>query len=333
MRGRAREQLLGYLTGALDDAETERLAAQLRNDASLCDEMRALRRQLDLLDAAKPQYTPPMGLARRTCEFVFAQARRLARRPRRRVMSDCVTPPGWIERYRLVDVVVSACILVLAGLVVMPAIQTSRFHARLITCEDNLRELGVALTHYSQRHNGSLPQIPVSDTLAGTDINAPPKLTESGWLNHRQRLLCPDSQPTLRRAFRGPSLTELDAAPSRQSPGLRQVMGGSDGYPLGYPVEPATQQPYRLQRGYFAIPADAASGAIASPQTSNHAGRGQNVLFEDGHVECLTTTQPDSVSNDVSLSDKGQVAGSTPSNSPLILPDIAAPLGYVELRP
>ena len=61
-------------------------------------------------------------------------------------------------------------------------------------------------------------------------------------------------------------------------------MGGSYGYCIGY-VDQGVYQPTRnLGRPGFAIMADAPCEDRPGRQSDNHGGRGQNVLFEDGHV-------------------------------------------------
>jgi hypothetical protein len=60
-----------------------------------------------------------------------------------------------------------------------------------------------------------------------------------------------------------------------------------------------------LHRTSFAIMADAPSSQ--NPSLSlNHGGSGQNVLFEDGHVQYLTTCTAHGCQDNIFLNDEGQ---------------------------
>ena len=66
--------------------------------------------------------------------------------------------------------------------------------------------------------------------------------------------------------------------------------------------------------------ADAPSLYLASYQTSNHGARGQNVLFEDGHVRHMRTCRDCPYSDDVFHNDQGKLAPGTHANDSVIAP-------------
>ena len=68
----ARDQLLGYLLGALDDAEQELVAERLENVGELRRDLAVLSRALAPLDAVRRDYSPPPDLAARTCRLVVS---------------------------------------------------------------------------------------------------------------------------------------------------------------------------------------------------------------------------------------------------------------------
>ena len=68
----AREQLLGYLLNALDDDTQADIEKLLDNDAGLRRDLATLNRALAPLDVTRCEFSPPNGLAARTCEFVAA---------------------------------------------------------------------------------------------------------------------------------------------------------------------------------------------------------------------------------------------------------------------
>jgi hypothetical protein len=328
-----REQLLGYLLGALDDSEVESLEGLLQADPELRRELACLRRQLQALEAAVEDHGPPPGLARRTCDFVFAHARPAPAAPerrlpgRRRSMAPETTPSGRPGRLSWLDSVVSVTILLVAGMVVLPAIFSSRFQARLVQCQDNLRVLGVSLTDYSRRHAGYFPQVPATGKLAAAGVYAP-TLVSAGLLPEARIVICPDSPLAIQTDMAVPTLEQLQAAVEREAARLRRHMGGSYGYCIGH-VENRVLVPTRnLGRERFAIMADAPSD-LPEHQSLNHGGRGQNVLFEDGHVMFLTTSQPCDSDDDIYSNDHHLVAPGDHCNDSVIAPSDVAPVIYV----
>jgi anti-sigma-K factor RskA len=69
-----REQLLGYLLGALEESERAWLEEQLANDPELRKELALVRIELESLRPRRQQFDVPFGLATRTCECVFSHA-------------------------------------------------------------------------------------------------------------------------------------------------------------------------------------------------------------------------------------------------------------------
>ena len=168
MVDRVGEQVLDYLLGALDDSEMEAVQARLESDP---DYQRALHRaQHDLawLRGMRQEISPPPRLAERTCQFLFDPARRLhAAVLWRRSMTPSPATPHCDRRVSWVDAGVAAVIFVTAGLLVLPAVNAMRFQARVAACQDNLRQVGQALTEYSHKNHEVFPVVPAAGNLAG----------------------------------------------------------------------------------------------------------------------------------------------------------------------
>ena len=64
------EQLLGHLLGALDDSQHESIHARLERDPELRRQLSVVGSMLEPLEFARCNFTPPAGLAERTCRFV-----------------------------------------------------------------------------------------------------------------------------------------------------------------------------------------------------------------------------------------------------------------------
>ncbi|MEX2559995.1 MAG: hypothetical protein WD403_08770, partial [Pirellulales bacterium] len=120
-----REQLLGYLLGALEPTEREVLEDHLGQDDQLRGELALMRTGLEPLAEAvgrhdlpaPPSYLPsPPGLAARTCNFVAARS---------------LVPSGGLAAaggWRLQDWLVAAGIGLAAAMLLFPGISNSRFN-------------------------------------------------------------------------------------------------------------------------------------------------------------------------------------------------------------
>jgi hypothetical protein len=182
---------------------------------------------------------------------------------------------------------------------VFPALANSRYRSQVTACQNNLRNIGWALCDFSERQGGYFPQVPVSGNRAAAGICGP-ILVEMGFLADQRSLLCPGSQMAREtRDWRVPTLEEIDRAQGTELSLLQRVMGGSYGYPLGYLPDGRHCPPRNEGRVYFALMADAPSLHLEERRSSNHCGRGQNVLFEDGHVafviECRAAPRTDAL--------------------------------------
>jgi hypothetical protein len=333
--------LLGYLLGALEDDERAALEEQLRSSAKLRQRLENLRQRIGLLQGATGDFPPPPGLARRTCHFIaaFAEAhsdqpaaarsgesaaaRRLRAAP---LLTPAEVPAGGSWRWG--DVSMMAGVLVTAVLLIVPAIEGSRFRARVTACQDNLQQLGTALVRYSQNHGNYFPQVPQQGNLAAAGIYAPALLND-GLLDSSRQVVCPGSSLATDQPFQVPSFSELQAASGQELGKLRSKMGGSYGYSLGYIDDGRYVSTRNLSRPTFALMADTPSDTLPGFQSRNHGGQGQNVLFEDGHVRFLTSSRPIEDGDDVFVNDTGLVAAGQQRNDSVVAGSSAAPLVFI----
>jgi hypothetical protein len=225
-------------------------------------------------------------------------------------------------------VTVGASVCILAFLLILPAVQSSRFLGQLEACQDNLRQVGYALENYSQRHAGYFPSIPAHGRRAAAGIYAP-TLLRSGLLTETRAVLCPAAIRADQAEFAIPSLDELESASEERVSLLQCSMGGSYGYSLGYVHNGQYRDTQNLHRSTFALAADAPTGGLQH-QSRNHAGRGQNVLFEDGRVQFLRTSQLIEGGDDIFVNDRREVAAGLHVHDAVIGPSEARPLALVD---
>jgi hypothetical protein len=293
--------------------------------------MALIRRSMDMWDDGDA-CEPPAGLAERTCELVERERETGRDKPQPSTRSggqsarEPLSLPA--RAWRAVDIAAAlACCIALAALV-FPLINASRASARVTACANNLRELGVALTAYSEHHNGMFPEIPEHGNLSAAGVYAP-KLVDAGYLHDPRVLICPGSPLADRAGFRIPTLDELRGAAGDHLSELRRNMGGSYGYALGY-REKAVYKPTRnLRREMFAIVADMPAEDLtvgAEHQTSpNHGWSGHNVLLEGGRVVYLRTCHLDGSLDNIFFNDDHQVAAGCNVNDAVIARSDAKP--------
>jgi hypothetical protein len=269
-----REDLVGYLLGALEPAEQKAIEAQLEQDAELRRDLEALREKLVPLAEDEEDAEPPPCLASRTCNYVKDRIGPLA--------GQFAATGDW----RAQDVAVAGGICLILSMLVFPAVLNSRGSAQLRACQNNLLNLGHALAQYSQIHDNFFPVVPTDGNLAVAGMYAPTLLDSS--LINAEDLVCPASDLAVTGNFRVPKLAEVRAAAGAQLRQLQATMGGSYGYSLGYVDQGQYHGLRNRARATFAIMADAPLQHLAAG-SANHGCGGQNVLFEDGHVRFLTS--------------------------------------------
>jgi hypothetical protein len=132
-------------------------------------------------------------------------------------------------------------------------------------------------------------------------------LRQQGMLPQTHILICPASSLADRPdVLVVPTPGELVALPAEQLARLRKIMGGSYGYSLGFYVNGLYQSPQDLRRATQALMADAPSPTEPLRHSLNHEGRGQNVLFEDLHVQFLPSCKAKGCSDHIFVNDEGR---------------------------
>ena len=319
-----RENLLGYLLGALDEPEQERIEEKLQKDPQLRSELERLDVMLAPLRAEKRFYSPPDGLAEQTCEYVAAEVEQQKETLARPTAATAAHGGSQdLRRWTLADLVVGGGVVAAAALLFFPAIANSRFHSQVAGCQNNLRLLHVALTQYAGANHGFFPGVPTDGNLAFSGIYAP-ILFHGGYVNQPAVFLCATSPRS--PEFDGhhlPSLTDLKMRRGKALAVLQKRAGGNYGYNLGYVTNGVYHGIRHRGRANYAVMADAPSLYLVRLQSANHGGYGQNVLFEDGHVQYLVSCQSDC--DDIFLSDRNYVEAGRHIDDAVIAPSAAPP--------
>lgn len=350
------ENLLGYLLDALEDDERRMIDQRLAEDAALRQELENVRAMLEPLHSTPREYAPPAGLASRTLQFVethsvpmSAASPGVAARPSsdtrpvphrqrehhfRSIHGDS-RPTGESGSWRLIDLTAMIGVAALLMAMVVPAVHNSRFHSRIATCQDNLRQVGQKLVEYSDLNDGHFPEIPTEGNLAVAGVYGP-TLNDSRMLPEPSILLCPDSAQAGMQGFTVPSRQEVLAMrPGAQLQQAQHNMGGSYAYTMGHLDNGRYQSPRNESRSTSPVLSDAPARGDRGLQASHHGGIGQNVLFEDGHVRFVSTPnlpRGRQSADHLFLNDSGVIAAGNSRNDAVLGASHRTPLRLVGNR-
>jgi hypothetical protein len=335
------ENFVGYLLNALD-ADTHRdvesyLAAhpEARQRADL------LRRALEPL-AADAAEEPSPGLWLRTLAHV---ARHEAHRPDRptlrladhlgdlppapRPAAAQVVGPSR-SRWRRADVLVAAVLLfavVGLGASLLPGLW---YRQQVLACQNNLRQFHQALMEYSQRHGGAFPKVENAPprNVAGIFV---PILEESGTLPDDVTVACPADGHEKPPAVTLAELEELHKDRPSQFDALARRLAGCYAYSLGY-GDPGAHAGLRADDDdNLPILSDAPAfqgTGVAAGNSPNHGGRGQNVLYIDGHARFSTTRGAGVGGDDIFVNQQGRVGAGFNRYDSVLGASAATPFPY-----
>jgi len=308
-----REQLLGYLLGALDADEQAAIERQLAVDPQLRRELESLRSQLLPLETGRMEYEPPGDLVARTC----AQLDSLPQPAEVGKIAPAATGrDSYAHRssFTMLEMLLTAGVCAAMAILFFPAVLESRDQSRRIFCQQSLRQLGEALTRYSLEHD-TIPAIPANGRMSFAGF-IPVELQEAGYLTDPTILICPGSDLAAEtEKFTIPSFEELQSAMCEATGhrfwNMKCRAAGSLGFNLGIFENGTYYAPVNEGRWFFVWASDAPSFHLPNRISANHSGRGMNLLFEDGHIEfvegcCVPHTRDDVLRSIYGLAEAGR---------------------------
>ena len=294
------ENLVGYLLNSLDPDTHRQVDAYLRANPAARQRLEQLRQALEPLAADTDAGEPTPGLCIRTLARIArhqvrrgsaangATARPVVNLPPAPRPSPSQAAGAARGRWRRADVLVAAAMLLAVLGLAVAALPRLWSESRVYACKDNLRLFHHALADYSDRHSHAFPMVEGQPprNVAGAFV---PILSDAGALPSNVSLTCPGKGSD---AAPGPDLGKLQYAYSLGylATGVLNGLRSDDGDPL--PI--------------MADGPDVRYGQVLSGNSLNHEGRGQNVLFTDGHVEFRTVRAVGG--DDIYLNQDGLVA-------------------------
>jgi len=202
--------------------------------------------------------------------------------------------------FTLIELLVVIAIITILMAILLPTLEHVRHQSYIAKCASKLRQIGMALSTYSNENHGDYPRTryaPGSPPTAGTGAASPDPFAASGpqpndvsaaiYLLRRTQnvpaelFICPYNDVTTFEPDTADPLTHSNFTDYRKNLGYS--------YANPYPSKAVEDGGYRLgrnMRATFAIAADLNPGTKAKGEgdSRNHEDEGQNVLWGDGHV-------------------------------------------------
>ena len=329
-----REDLLGYLLGALEPDEMQRISEALQVDPQLREELQKLSDALRPLDEAHDLYEPPKDLLDRTLSALppgpppaadeVVSEEISAQPPLGTSLASTATGKGAVPvslataenvGWSWLDATMTTAVTLILACVVLPGILRQRASARTEACQSQLREAGIGLVHYSARQgNGRFPHLEAVGPEAFAGVHAV-RMYEQGLLQRRQPLWCPSlDRPEELANIEIPTTEQLYRLSAVELELVQRAVGGHYAYSLGVHDRGLYKAPKFQGRSYFAILADAPTRTLRGWQMA-HDGRGCNILFEDGHVAFVADWDANVLGDHLFLNRNGDVeAGLDPDD-------------------
>lgn len=341
-----RERLVAYLLNDLDPAGRSALEAELAASPELQQELEKVRQCLGLCDddcdnatAISPDEVPPPQLASRTCCFVdhaIQKSKAICQHgASAKSLSESHDPLVRRQKWSALDIGAGIGVLVALGALVIPSLQSARSDARLVTCANNLHSIGAAVMGVATQHNETLPVIGPGEN-AGVWVLW---LVEKGVSRDElvDLLICPDSQ-LAERVSRGcikipsPTREEHRTAQGAARDFMRKYMAGDYAFSMGYRDKSGrVRQVHLAASRHIPMFADAPSVSIAGYQSANHGGCGQNILYQDMHVEHSRQCKCKKNRDHLYLNDDGRADAGCHEDDAVLGPSDATPV--IELFP
>ena len=299
------ETLLGYLLFALPEAEQWRIESLAFEDESLRMRIADLRDLLEPMREAPQQFEPRSDLTESTMAFIQrATEEEKASSQKAACMSQPLFENNRATRLAWIDSLVAFAAGITVLTVLLPSVWYSRESSRRNTCSANLRELGHALSLFSNGNaDRQLPKIEANGPLCFAGIYAV-RLQGKGLLESSKWIWCP-AVGSMDVGQEVPTLQAFMAASPVIQERWKFTAGGNLFYNLGNIVESYYETPSLNGSGRSHFPVLGDSILPTDSEGENgpihgfvaaHGSNVANVLYDDGSVRSVLFSQMNAAS-------------------------------------
>ncbi len=310
--------MIDFALGQLEGDDASQASLEVQSDPALAERIDRLGLGIRrMLDDDPNDTNPPKGLAERTIAFVETSIRERAS-----IIEFVPRRP----RVRREDFAVAATIFLASLLALAPAILRGRERWGRAACTNNLHKVGMRLNQYAAM-NQSYPFVSTDDDLPHVGAFVC-KLSEAGLPLEPMDLACPCSGSDCGKAASLPHRSAIcDAMKRSHDEGSKMLKNdfafhvgyrrGLNGDPGPVPAHPQHATPILADQ-----PTYSPDGDILPGNSPNHAGRGQNVLFADGHVAWHDNRWVSPDDNDLYLNNENRPAYGTGPADSVLMPSV-----------
>lgn len=301
------EHLLGYLLNALDPETHRQVDGYVKSNPEARQRLELLRQAAKPLAVDRDECEPSRDLVIGTLARVAEHCCRTL--PHAPMAAATRTVAAQRPFWRRADVLVAAALLITVLGFTIPWFLKVRQQALITECQANLKKFYDALKVYSEKHGDRFPNIATAAkpprNVAGLVV---PILSDAQTLPDDVSVRCPANGSAMRVTWTVQDLEQMDPA---QFDLLKAKLVSCYAYSLGYRTEDAVVLSLDYdpgQKGSVPIMADGPPRDAWAGNSSNHGGKGQNVLYVDGSVKFCTTRTAGLEGDDIYVNFKGKIA-------------------------
>ena len=303
------EDLLGYLLGALEPDEMQRVSDWLKDNPEGQRQLEQIERSLrPLEDGFEAIEAPSEDLIARTIDAIPETLPPADKPSVRLTQADLAGETGrGASRWTIMDSIGGLLSVATLLALLLPTIAAGRFEARKAACQDHFREFGTALIQYVLRDGQKrLPQVAESGPEAFAGMYAI-RLADAGLMEDATLRWCPAADPprleipsnsasisenTLVSLTSVPTVDSLQELSIDRLKEVQRLAGGDYAYSLGVVSESGYSSPRYEARTTFAVMSDAPLNGTRGLESGAdvvfaHGRSGLNVLYEDGAVRFI----------------------------------------------
>ncbi len=297
------ENLLGYVLKSLDETEEREVRAFVDANSEAQQRVKLLEEAVAPLALDDEPTVVPARLAERTMQRIRA------RRERPLPKAPATSGGGGGDRpfWRRVDFLVAACLLISATGLLIPLIARLQSNQTIELCKNNLRRFYDGLETYHDNHQ-HYPNVTDRDTARPAAGLVIPTLVEAGFLPRDANVHCPAQGQPEETPYELHQLRKMSAEDFEKH--ADSIMKGY-AYSLGFGKGEQYRAAHRKHLDWDAampLMADVPPlDHIQYGNSPNHAKRGQNVLYQDGHVTFVSDRSAGRFGDDIYLNDRKEV--------------------------